>query len=139
KAEATGEPDSVFRLKAEATGPEPDSVFRVKAEATGQDRLPSFPGFQTIERLGSGGMGEVYKLKDLALDRIVAGKIVRRERRAPAPQFLQGARAMALFSDRRIVRIFEYRAGDPALIVMEYVDGFELGRIGPSLEFAQRA
>jgi len=46
---------------------------------------------------------------------------------------------MALFSDRRIVRIFEYRAGEPALIVMEYVDGFELGRIGPSLEHAQRA
>ena len=40
--------------------------------------LPQFDGFQTIERLGSGGMGEVYKLKDLQLDRIVAGKIVRR-------------------------------------------------------------
>ena len=46
---------------------------------------------------------------------------------------------MALFSDRRIVRIFEFREGDPALIVMEHVEGFELGRIGPSLEFAQRA
>src|SRR4051812_38886608 len=101
--------------------------------------LPSFAGFQTIERLGAGGMGEVYKLKDLALDRIVAGKIVRRDRGAAAAQFLQEARAMALFSDRRIVRIFEYRAGDPALIVMELVDGFELGRIGPSLEYAQRA
>ena len=55
------------------------------------------------------------------------------------PGFLQEARAMALFSDRRIVRIFEFRDGDPALIVMEHVEGFELGRIGPSLEFAQRA
>ena len=27
--------------------------------------LPVFPGFRTIERLGSGGMGEVYKLADL--------------------------------------------------------------------------
>ena len=86
-------------------------------------------------------MGEVYKLKDLKLDRIVAGKIVRRDRRdgAASPAFLQEARAMALFSDRRIVRIFEFRDGDPALIVMEHVEGFELGRIGPSLEFAQRA
>ena len=112
---------------------------RLTAKATGNARLPSFPGFQTIERLGAGGMGEVYKLKDLTLDRIVAGKIVRRDRGAAAAQFLQEARAMALFSDRRIVRIFEYRPGDPALIVMEHVDGFELGRIGPSLEFAQRA
>jgi hypothetical protein len=126
-------PDPEFRV-------EPDfrlnGDFRLKAEATG---LPSFDGFQTIERLGAGGMGEVYKLKDLTLDRIVAGKIVRRDRGAAAAQFLGEARAMALFSDRRIVRIFEYRAGDPALIVMEYVDGFELGRIGPSLEFTQRA
>ena len=27
--------------------------------------LPAFEGFQTIERLGGGGMGEVFKLKDL--------------------------------------------------------------------------
>jgi hypothetical protein len=102
--------------------------------------LPRFAGFQTIERLGAGGMGEVYKLKDLTLDRIVAGKIVRRDSRlADVAAFLGEARAMALFSDPRIVRIFEFRDGDPALIVMEHVDGFELGRIGPSLEFAQRA
>ena len=102
--------------------------------------LPSFEGFQTIERLGAGGMGEVYKLKDLKLDRIVAGKIVRPDRRMTGVGgFLQEAKAMALFSDRRIVRIFEFRGGNPALIVMEHVEGFELGRIGPSLEFAQRA
>ncbi len=47
---------------------------------------------------------------------------------------------MALFADRRIVRIFEFRPdADPPVIIMEHVDGFELGRIGPSLEFAQRA
>jgi energy-converting hydrogenase Eha subunit E len=104
------------------------------------DPMPRFEGFQTIERIGAGGMGEVYKLKDLKLDRIVAGKIVRRDRRgAGVPQFLDEARALALFSDRRIVRIFEFRAGDPALIVMEHVEGFELGRLGPSLEFGQRA
>jgi hypothetical protein len=102
--------------------------------------LPAFAGFQTIERLGAGGMGEVYKLKDLTLDRIVAGKIVRRDRpMGGVAGFLREARAMALFSDRRIVRVFEFRDGDPALIVMEYVEGFEFGRIGPSLEFAQRA
>ena len=110
------------------------------AAAAPASTLPVFDGFQTVERLGSGGMGEVYKLHDLTLDRIVAGKIVRRDRRlAGVAGFLEEARAMALFSDRRIVRIFEFREGDPALIVMEHVEGFELGRIGPSLEFAQRA
>ena len=62
------------------------------------------------------------------LDRIVAAKIVRRDARWPASTgFLREARALALFSDRRIVRIFEFRRGDPPVIVMEYVEGFELG------------
>ena len=103
---------------------------------------PQFAGFQTIERLGAGGMGEVFKLRDLTLDRIVAGKVIRRDPRAPAGvgEFLREARSMALFADRRIVRIFEFRPdNDPPVIIMELVEGFELGRIGPSLEFAQRA
>ena len=91
--------------------------------------MPRFEGFETIERIGGGGMGEVYKLRDLTLNRIVAGKIVRRDRKAAFAAFLQEARTMALFSDRRIVRVFEFRDGDPALIVMEHVDGFELGHI----------
>ena len=104
--------------------------------------LPQFAGFQTIERLGAGGMGEVFKLRDLTLDRIVAAKVIRRDPRAPVGvgDFLREARAMALFADPRIVRIFEFRPeSDPPVIIMEYVEGFELGRIGPSLEFAQRA
>ena len=106
------------------------------------DALPEFEGFQTIERLGGGGMGEVFKLRDLTLNRIVAGKVIRRDPAAPASiaEFLREARSMALFADRRIVRIFEFRPdADPPVIIMEHVDGFELGRIGPSLEFAQRA
>jgi serine/threonine protein kinase len=98
-------------------------------------------GFRTIERLGAGGMGEVYKLQDLKLDRVVAAKVIRR-REAQAmglAEFLREARSLALFSDPRVVRIFEYReAADPPVIIMEYVEGFELGKLGPSLEFRQR-
>jgi hypothetical protein len=126
--------DQYLSLTTSLTGGSPDPT------SAGSSALPAFDGFQTVERLGGGGMGEVYKLKDLKLDRIVAGKIVRPDRRmSGVAGFLQEAKAMALFSDRRIVRIFEFRDGDPALIVMEHVEGFELGRIGPSLEFAQRA
>jgi len=99
-------------------------------------------GFRTIERLGAGGMGEGYKLHDLTLDRIVAAKVVRRKsaQATGLGDFLREARSLALFSDPRVVRIFEYReAADPPVIIMEYVEGFELGRLGPSLEFRQRA
>jgi serine/threonine protein kinase len=106
--------------------------------------LPVIEGFRTIERIGTGGMGEVYKLHDLKLDRVVAGKVIRRDRAGQLSvamsDFLREAKSLALFSDHRIVQIFEFRLdADPAVIIMEYVDGFELGRLGPSLEFRQKA
>ena len=104
--------------------------------------LPAFEGFRTIECVGGGGMGAVYKLHDLKLDRIVAAKVLRGDRHLAArfAGFLTEARALALFQDRRIVQIHEFRGqATPPVLIMEYVDGFELGRLGPSLEFAQRA
>ena len=103
--------------------------------------LPSFDGFQTIERIAGGGMGEVFKLRDLKLDRVVAAKVLRRDGwNRQIGSFLNEAKALALFGDRRIVQIYECRLeSDPPVIIMEFVDGFELGRLGPSLEYAQRA
>jgi hypothetical protein len=110
--------------------------------------LPAIEGFRTVERLGSGGMGDVYKLQDLRLDRLVAAKIIKGSLDTESGgstgkrlrEFLREARALALFSDPRIVQIYECRTdSEPAVIIMEYVDGFELGRVGPSLEMRQRA
>jgi serine/threonine protein kinase len=122
-------------------GPGGPTDATIDPHATG---FPSIAGFRTIERLGAGGMGEVYKLQDLQLDRLVAGKIIRRDRSGHIPtgarEFLREAKSLALFSDHRIVQVFECRLdADPPVILMEYVDGFELGRIGPSLEYRQRA
>jgi hypothetical protein len=127
---------SITTALDDAESAEPDR------EAGSGSPLPRFEGFHTIERLGVGGMGEVFKLRDLSLDRVVAAKVMRRDSRASgdAAALLQEARALALFADRRIVRIVEVRpAADPPAIIMEFVEGFELGRIGPSLEFGQRA
>ena len=104
--------------------------------------LPGFEGFRTIERIGTGGMGDVFKLHDLKLGRLVAAKVVRGDRRVASglAGFLSEARALALFQDRRIVQIYEFRdQATPPVLIMEYVDGFELGRLAPSLEFHQRA
>jgi serine/threonine protein kinase len=104
--------------------------------------LPSFEGFRTIERIATGGMGEVYKLQDLKLNRLVAAKVMRTDRQGAVSvnDFLKEARTLALFQDRHIVQIYEFRPDQtPPVLIMEYVDGFELGKIGPSLEYPQRA
>ena len=122
-----------------------DGLSRANGGATAAQPaapLPHFEGFRTIERIGSGGMGEVYKLHDLKLDRLVAAKVIRsdRGRTSALAGFLAEARAMALFQDRRIVQIHELREqAAPPVLIMEYVDGFELGRLAPSLEAGQRA
>jgi len=116
------------------------------ADTAPRDRrdLPTFEGFDTIERIGSGGMGDVYKLRDLTLNRTVAAKVIRAGGDTAWPSriegFLREARALALFSDRRIVQIHEARVhAEPPVLIMELVEGFELGTLGPSLDFAQRA
>jgi serine/threonine protein kinase len=106
--------------------------------------LPVFEGFETVERIGAGGMGEVYKLRDLTLGRTVAAKVIRAGGDATWPSrleaFLREARALALFSDRRIVQIHEARVhATPPVLIMELVEGFELGTLAPSLDFAHRA
>jgi serine/threonine protein kinase len=104
--------------------------------------LPHFAGFRTIERIGVGGAGEVYKLEDLALSRTVAAKILRRGGRLgqDVGAFLREARSLALFEDPRIVRVLEFRGeADPPVLLMDHVDGFGLDRIARALEPRQRA
>ena len=103
--------------------------------------LPDLDGYRTIERLGRGGAGEVYKVEDLTLGRVVAAKVLRpgSPLAATVPEFLREARSLALFDDPRIVRLLEFRQGDPPVLLMEHVDGFPISEIGASLEFPQRA
>jgi serine/threonine protein kinase len=107
-----------------------------------QRPLPEFSGFRTIERIGSGGVGDVYKLEDLELGRTVAAKVLREGSalHRGVEGFLQEARSLALFEDPRIVRVLEFRRDStPPALLMEYVDGFPLDRIARSLEYPQRA
>jgi eukaryotic-like serine/threonine-protein kinase len=83
--------------------------------------------------LGEGGMGEVWRARNIALDSFVAIKVVRSsgDRAALRSRLLQEARAAAKLSHPAIVKVFDVgqtESGDP-FIVMELLPGNSLGAI----------
>ncbi len=92
--------------------------------------------FEILDKLGEGGMGVVYKARDLDLNRFVALKMLPSgvgadpSRRA---RFLQEAQAASALNHPNIVTVYEiFREGGNEFIAMEYLDGKTLGDlIGP--------
>jgi tetratricopeptide (TPR) repeat protein len=82
--------------------------------------------------LGQGGMGEVYRGIDERLDRPVALKAIRAERRLSADargRFLREARLLSAVEHPGICRIHEYiEAEDGDYLVLELVEGVTLER-----------
>jgi len=86
--------------------------------------------YRATERIGSGGMAEVYKAVDEVLGRTVAIKVLH-ERYAAEPNFVarfrQEAQAAANLSHPNIVNIYDWgQDGNTYYIVMEYVAGTDL-------------
>lgn len=66
--------------------------------------------YEIVERIGSGGMGVVWKAKDKVLDRYVALKILRPEMSEDegfVQRFRQEAKAAASLSHNNIVSIYD--------------------------------
>ncbi len=89
-----------------------------------------FPDLEIISMLGRGGMGLVYKARQLDLDRVIALKILDPElgkQAAFQERFLQEARAMARLEHPNIVRLLDYgQRGALYYLFLEYVDGADL-------------
>src|SRR5437764_11372902 len=94
---------------------------------------PLFPHLEIIELLGQGGMGAVYKARQVKLDRLVALKILPREAgRDPAfaERFSREARALARLQHPGIVGVHDFgEAGGLFYLIMEYVDGANLRQL----------
>ncbi|MBM3125658.1 MAG: serine/threonine protein kinase [Chloroflexi bacterium] len=86
--------------------------------------------YQLLEQLGSGGMAEVFRARDLMLDRYVAIKILRKDfsgNRDFQNHFRQEARAAANLSHPSIVTVHDFGfAANLLFIVMEYIPGKDL-------------
>ena len=102
--------------------------------------------YRIVERLGAGGMGEVYRAVDPLLKRSIALKfpLTPKQSLHQARRFLDEARAASRLDHPNIARVFDF--GDAPdgrpFIVMEYVDGDGLkdlirnGRLSPARTLA---
>jgi serine/threonine-protein kinase len=103
------------------------------ANAQIEKTSPIIAGFQLLKRVGSGGMGTVYRAKQLSVDRIVAVKILKpnlaRDRKF-LERFKEEAKAAAKLNHPNIVQAID--AGEAEgyfYFAMEFVDGETMHRL----------
>jgi hypothetical protein len=86
--------------------------------------------YKIIEKLGVGGMGTVYKAKQLSLSRMVAVKALPQRLTSDTAfvqRFLNEARAIAALNHPNIVQIFDVgKEGETYYYTMELVEGVSL-------------
>ena len=107
---------------------------------------PLVPGYEIQHELGRGGMGVVYKARDLELNRPVALKMILSGSHAGTTErdrFKREAEAVAQLQNPHIVQIFEIgEANGHPYLALEFVDGGSLaqhlaGKPWPARESAE--
>jgi Tol biopolymer transport system component/tRNA A-37 threonylcarbamoyl transferase component Bud32 len=83
--------------------------------------------YRIVEKLGEGGMGVVYKARDLHLDRFAALKILPPDKLSDPDRrlrFIQEAKAASALNHANIVTVYDIAEEDGIhFIAMEYVEG----------------
>jgi WD40 repeat protein len=108
-----------------------DTFFAIPSVA-GDRALPTVAGYEILDVLGRGGMGVVYKARQLALHRVVALKMILAGAHADAEElrrFRREAEAAARLQHPGIVQVFEIgeHQGLP-FMALEYCAGGSLSR-----------
>ena len=108
-------------------------------DAAGMRPVPSVPHlidgkYRIDQLLGRGGMGAVYRARDMRLDRLVALKVVRADLLGDAEakrRFRREAQIVASLQHPSIVSVFDYGtfADGGAYLVMELVPGEDLRHV----------
>jgi WD40 repeat protein len=90
-------------------------------------------GFEIIEEINRGGMGVIYKARQLGLNRIVALKVISPERLGHAEtlnRFHREVQAAARLSHPNIVTVYHTDLSGPRpYLAMEFVAGIDLHRL----------
>jgi WD40 repeat protein/serine/threonine protein kinase len=112
--------------------------YRGLAQAAGEPkvrdgpRAPVIAGYEVLEPLGRGGMGVVYKARDVRLKRLVALKMIREGAEATPDdraRFRAEAEVVARLRHPNIVQIYEVGEADGGpFLALEFVEGGSLAQ-----------
>ena len=92
-----------------------------------------FGGFELLAKIGQGGMGVVYKARQVSLDRVVAIKILSKslsDNSEFIKRFEREAKSIARISHPNIVAVYDFgRADGLYYMVTEFIEGSNLARV----------
>ncbi|MGL4553533.1 MAG: protein kinase domain-containing protein, partial [Gemmataceae bacterium] len=129
-AEAPVSPSALIGDRLPQTIEIPSTSSSVPAAVAHNPEWPVVPGYELLAELGRGGMGVVYKARQVALNRVVALKMILSGTQANARErarFHHEAQAVARLQHPNIVQIFDIgEQGGHAYFSLEFVDGGSL-------------
>jgi WD40 repeat protein/serine/threonine protein kinase len=107
--------------------------YQINEVALGRGKGLKIGPYIVMERLGEGGMGQVFKAKHQHMGRVVALKLMRKEKLQSADtvrRFYQEVQAAGALIHPNIVLAFDAgQAGSTHFFSMEFVDGPDLARL----------
>ena len=123
---------SVADLRIEDS-PDSDSHIEIVAPETSFYLGKAFGGYRLEEKVGQGGMGTVFKGRQVSLDRIVAVKILNKalyENREFIKRFEREAKSIAKINHPNIVAVYDFGVHDGLwFMVNEFIEGQSLSKI----------
>lgn len=109
------------------------TAYQINQLSQGRGRELLLGPYVLLERLGEGGMGQVFKARQARLGRIVAIKVIRADRLTSTDavrRFRREIEAAAQLDHPNIVRALDAdEAGGSHFFVMEFVEGTDLGKL----------
>ena len=125
--------------------------WQVQRLLSGRDDF-QLGNYRLLDLLGRGGMGTVFKAEHVVLGRVVAVKVMARQlvkSSKHVARFQQEIQAVAAIDHPNVVRAIDAESdGDSHFLVMEYVEGADLGSVaarrgrlgvGEACEFIRQA
>lgn len=134
RQEDSADEDATLIVDSEAVHPQ-DAASRSFPEKTPTSHpRPHIAGYELVNILGEGGMGVVYRAKQIQANRIVALKLIRKDcvshegrQRESIERFLREAQAAARLDHDHIVPVYEVGEAEGApFYSMRYIEGQSL-------------